>query len=53
MPYINYKFVVEFLQERVVELCSEVNEISNDVACLSFIFLESLIVVILDSKAME
>ena len=53
MPCTKYKSVVKFLQETDVELCSEVNEISNDVAYLSCIFLESLIVVILVSKAME
>ena len=37
MPCTKYKFLVEFLQESDVELCSEVNEISNDVAYVSCI----------------
>ena len=48
--------VVEFLQESNVELCSEVNEISNNVAylsCIFIFFIENFIVVILVSKAME
>ena len=51
--YAMYKFVVEFLQENDVELCSEVKEILNDVWYLSCILLENLIVVILVSKAIE
>ena len=42
MPCTKYKPVVEFLQERDVELCSEVNEIANDVAYLNYIFFRKL-----------
>ena len=35
MPCTKYKSEVEFLQESDEELCSKVNEISNDVAYLS------------------
>ena len=47
--------VVKFLQESNVELCSGVNEISNNVAylsCIFIFFIENLIDVILVSEAM-
>ena len=36
MPRTKYKPEVEFLQESDVELCSEVNEISNDLYIFFF-----------------
>ena len=42
MPRTKYKPEVEFLQESDVELCSEVNEISNHVAYLRCIFFRKL-----------
>ena len=42
MPCTKYTSVVGFLQESDVELCSEVNELSNGVTCLSCIYFSKI-----------